>query len=84
MSAYPFTPVDRCLPGLCVREGRGKREEGVQIQMIHNHKTAYKILDSAEKFIWDNEDGLLFKLLENKRVLCLPRKGSLIVDVQTV
>ena len=34
----------------------------------------------VEKFIWDNEDGLLFKLLENKRVLCLPRKGSLIVD----
>ena len=34
----------------------------------------------VEKFIWEKEDKLLFKILENKRVLCLPKIGSLIVD----
>ena len=34
----------------------------------------------VDKFIWEKEESLLFKVLENKRVLCLPRIGSLIVD----
>ena len=33
-----------------------------------------------ERFIWEEDDNLLFKILEDKRVLCIPRVGSLVVD----
>ena len=33
-----------------------------------------------ERFIWEDDVGLLFKVLETKRVLCIPRVGRLVVD----
>ena len=35
---------------------------------------------SLSKYIWDEEEELLFRLLEEKHVLCLPKAGNIILN----